>query len=212
MLNQARSLLYHYYVEVCGWKIYKDNPSGIRIEKNKDGFILTDDYDKESIWFLLYLKQLPIGCIRICGSDPKNILEIEEYENAQKRLKYIFNQRKQLNLIEFNREAILPQYVCNESLLSLLEAPIIYCVQKKCSILTSCVFREWYIIYTMLGFERLRESQFKYHDTDPNYVDMFFAKNSSLSKIVSNIQLLLNSAANIQIQEPYLDNIKYSVL
>jgi len=212
MLNQARSLLYHYYVEVCGWKIYKDNPSGIRIEKSKEGFMLNDDYDEQSIWFLLYLKQHPIGCIRICGSGPQNILEMEKYANAQNRLKHIFSQRKQLNLVEFNREVVLPQYVCNESLLSLLEAPLIYCLQKNCSILTSCVFKEWYTIYTMLGFKRLTESQFKYHDTDPNYVDIFFTKNSSLSEIVSNIALLSNSSSNIQIQEPYLDNIKYSVL
>ncbi len=204
MLNQARSLFYHYYIEIHEWEIYDVNHSGICIVKGKEGFMLEDNYDEESIWFLLYLKQIPIGCIRICGVDQNKILEIEEYANVRRKLKDIFSKKKQLNLVGFNREVVLPQYGCDQSLLCLLEAPIAYCLQKNRSILTSCVFQEWYTLYTILGFEELTSAKFKYYETEPHYLDVFFAESMNLLKILNNIPLLLNLPAS-----PCLNNLNH---
>jgi hypothetical protein len=203
MLDQARCLLYQCYIQKLGWMFPQDNPSGLSFRMIEQGCILVDDYDKKSVWFLLFLRQHPIGTMRICYPDDDNTLEIERYPSAKCVASRLLFSGDHHCWVELNREAILPEYMFNQqALLILLQALLRYCYNNKLSVLTSCYFQEWHDIYSSIGFDNLEDAQFKYFDQDEKDVEIFFVKTSKLKKILVNIDVFLSKMRGCYVMFP----------
>lgn len=191
-LNSARSLLHHYYLEHLEWEILHGNPSGIKIQRKNNQTIISDDYDDLAIWFSVQGDNNEcVACGRLCYNDSKGLLELERYANARKSLQDILLQKKELNIIELNREAVLPKYVeNNEPYLLLLKLIFEYCLKKGHSILTTCNLVEWMKIYDQIEFQSLKAT-FKYFDSEPEPVKIYFAPFNEIEKILDKICFLL---------------------
>lgn len=193
-LEKAKNLLYEYYIEKLKWDISTDNYSGIKIEKTSQQNKFVDDYDDYSIWFSVTNESEDVvACARLCKEDTKGLLEIERYSEAKRLLHSILNSKKQLNLIELNREAILPDYSRNKvASLILLKSIFNYCQKHNYSVLTTTNIPEWLTLYNSLPFTRLYDCRFKYAETDLKPVEVYFIENKELKNILNKINFYLN--------------------
>lgn len=192
-LNEARSLLYQCYFEHFSWEIAHENPSGIKILRDHYQSILCDDYDQIAKWFVAFEQKVCVACIRLCVSDSKGLLEIERYENAKAQLKHLFNQKQTINLIELNREAILPNHCHQEStMLLLLKSVFEYCLKNKHTLITTTNLPEWVKIYDKIELNKLNIT-FKYIDSEPKPVFTYLANLDNIAKVIKNINLKLDS-------------------
>lgn len=193
-LNKARSLLYYCYLEHLEWEIAHCNPSGIKIQQQGNGAIISDDYDDLAIWFSVLNNNNDDDCIacgRLCHNDFDGLLEIERYHNARKSLKDILEKKKQLNIVELNREAVSPKYAENSKpYLLLLKSIFQYCLNKNHTILTTSNLVKWVEIYDQIGFKRLN-STFKYFDAEPEPVVAYFACTHDIENMLKKIDVLL---------------------
>jgi hypothetical protein len=196
-LEKAKTLLYDYYIETLKWDIPTDNYSGIKIKKICQQKKFYDDYDDYSIWFSVTNEiNDVVACARLCKEDTAGLLEIERYSEAKQRLRSILNLKEQLNLIELNREAILPCYPDNKvSGLLLLKLIFNYCLKHKYSVLTTTNISEWLTFYNCLPFTRLHHCQFRYVETDPNPVEVYFINYKNLNNILTKIDFYLKSSS-----------------
>lgn len=192
-LEKAKTLLYEYYIEKLKWDIPIDNYSGIRIKKTCQQKKFVDDYDDYSIWFSVTNENNNVvACARLCKEDTAGLLEIERYGEAKQLLHPILNSKKQLNLIELNREAILPDNPDNKVAgLVLLKFIFNYCLKHNYSVLTTTNIPEWLTLYNSLPLTRLYHCQFRYAETDPNPVEVYFVENRSLNNILNKINSYL---------------------
>ena len=191
-LDKARSLLHSCYLEHLEWEITHGNPSGIKVQKNSNQTIITDDYDDLSTWFSVLEEQKPIACGRLCYEDSDGLLEIERYSNARKSLKNLLIKKTDLNIVELNREAILPKYINNKKLyFLLLESIFKYCLEKHQAIITTTHFENWIEIYGDIGFPRLDGLEFKYHDSEPSPVLVYFSDSQHIRVLLKRINILL---------------------
>lgn len=195
-LEKAKTLLYEYYIEKLKWDISTDNCSGIMIKKTCKQKKFMDDYDDYSIWFSVSNENDDVvACARLCKEDTGGLLEIERYSEAKQRLRTIFNSKRQLNLIELNREAILPNYPDNKvTSLLLLKSIFSYCLKHNYSVLTTTNISEWVTLYNSLPLTNLYHCKFKYAETDPNPVEVYFIKYSNLHNILTEIDFHLESS------------------
>lgn len=201
-LGKAKSLLYEYYIENLKWDVPPDNDSGIKIKRTDQYNKLVDDYDHYSIWFsVANEKNDVIACARLCKEDPRGLLEIERYFSAKQRLQTVLNSKKELNLIELNREAILPGYPNNKAAsLLLLECIFKYCKQHNYSVLTTTSIPEWLAFYNSLPFTRLYDCQFRYAETDPKPVEVYFIEHKHLDNIINKINFYLKDSCYVGTQ------------
>lgn len=191
-LNKARSLLHHCYLEHLEWEIAHNNPSGIKIQNKNNQTIISDDYDDLSIWFSVLNEGDCITCGRLCHDDANGLLEIERYPNAKKTLHNIFKRKNELNIVELNREATLPKFVNDEKpYLLLLKSIFEYCIEKKHAVLTTSNLPKWVDIYEKIGFQQLEGAAFKYFDSEPVPVTVYFADNSNIKDMCKKINNLL---------------------
>lgn len=192
-LEKAKTLLYKYYVDKLKWDIPADNYSGIKIKKTYLQNKLIDDYDDYSVWFsVLNENDDVIACARLCKEDTGGLLEIERYSKAKQQLRSILNSKKQLNLIELNREAISPDYPDNKvASLFLLKSIFNYCLEHNYSVITTTNIPEWLTLYNSLPFIRLNQCRFRYAEIDPNPVEVYFIKYRNLNKILTKINFYL---------------------
>lgn len=195
-LGKAKTLLYEYYIEKLKWDIPTDNYSGIRIKKTYQQKKFVDDYDDYSIWFSVTNENDDvIACARLCKEDTGGLLEIERYSEAKQLLRPILNSKKQLNLIELNREAILPDYPDNKVIsLVLLNFIFNYCLKHNYSVLTTTNIPEWLTLYNSLPLTRLYHCQFRYAATDPSPVEVYFIKYRSLNNVLTKINFFLENS------------------
>lgn len=200
-LGKAKILLYEYYIENLKWDVPPDNNSGIKIKKTDQYNKLVDDYDHYSIWFsVVNEKNDVITCARLCKEDPEGLLEIERYFQAKQQLQAVLNSKKELNLIELNREAILPGYPDNKvASLLLLECIFTYCKKYHYSVLTTTNIPEWLALYNSLPFPRLDDCQFSYAETDPKPVEVYFIEHYHLDNIINKIDFYLKDSCYIGI-------------
>lgn len=191
-LDKARSLLHHCYLEHLKWEIEHSNPSGIKIQQRGSHTIISDDYDDLAVWFsVLNDTNDCIACGRLCHNDPNGLLEIERYHNAQKSLKDILQKKNEFNIVELNREAVLPKYAENKKLyLLLLKSIFQYCLKKNYAILTTSNLTNWVDIYDKIGFKRL-DVTFRYFDSEPEPVIVYFAYNHDIENMLNEINTLL---------------------
>jgi hypothetical protein len=193
----VQAFLYDYYINELNWSFPDDNASGLKKSKCDGKRILVDDYDSASIESsLFYVEESKtseiVASARICKADENNLLELERYEDAQRCLKPYFENKDELNIIELNREAILPAFSVDWRVyLTLLRKVFAYCSEHNYSILTTTNFLEWKQVYSLINFTNLKNCQFKYTDTDPESVDSYFAKHDTVGNIVNNIDLIL---------------------
>jgi len=192
-LNNARALLYESYIKHLAWEITHDNPSNIRINHIDHHTTLTDDYDDLSIWFSINHENEVIACARLCREDSNGLLEIERYSNAVESIKPLLEKKAELNILELNREAILPWYTGHKPYYALLLLKNIfeYCVRHKYTILTTCNIEEWLSIYDMISFEYLDNYTFKYFDSEPLPVLVYLATPADLEILINNIDRCL---------------------
>lgn len=192
-LNKVRALLYACYLEHFEWEIEHTNPSGIKIQKQNHQTIIADDYDNLSIWFSVLEADNCIACGRLCYEDQNGLLEIERYPNARKSLQHIFTMKKEFNLIELNREAMLPKYENNPTpYLLLLKSILQYCIENNYGILTTSNLPKWVSMYNAIGFQQLEEVSFKYCDSEPLPVIVYLVQNHTIKEIIKNINTYLN--------------------
>lgn len=188
-MEKAKSLLYESYISHLAWEITHDNPSNIKINHIDGLTTLTDDYDDISTWFSISHGDDVIACARLCYEDEQGLLEVERYENAKGLLQPILAQKKALNIVELNREAMLPFYGETTTYFGLLLLKTIFshCLINKQSILTTSNITDWVVIYEMIGFSALEEYTFKYFDSEPHPVLVYFATESHLQQLLKNI-------------------------
>lgn len=191
-LNKARSLLHNCYLEHLEWEIIHSNPSGINVQKQSNWNIISDDYDELAVWFsVLNDENECVACGRLCHKDSNGLLEIERYPHVRKLLKDILEKKHEFNILELNREAILPKYAENPiPYLLLLKLIFQYCLNKNHSILTTSNLSQWVTMYDQLGFKRLNIS-FKYFDSEPEPVVVYFAQKFDIVKMLEKINFLL---------------------
>lgn len=194
-LEKAKTLLYEYYIEKLKWDIHTDNYSGIKIKKTYQQKKFVDDYDDYSIWFSVTNENNNVlACARLCKEDARGLLEIERYTEAKQLLRPILNSKKQLNLIELNREAILPDNPDYKvASLVLLKFIFNYCLTHNYSVLTTTNIPEWLTLYNSLPLIKLFDCQFRYAETDPNPVEVYFIKNRNLNNILTKINFYLEN-------------------
>lgn len=190
-LNKARSLLHHCYLEHLEWEIDKSNPSGIKVQDIGPETIISDDYDNLAIWFSVINQNECIACGRICHNDANGLLELERYANAREALQDVLQEKQKLSIVEFNREAVLPQYAEDEKpYLLLLKLAFQYCLQRNYAILTTSNLSEWVEVYDKIGFKRLK-TIFKYFDSETDPVVVYFATTRDITNIIKKINLAL---------------------
>ena len=198
-LNNARALLYQSYIQDLAWEITHDNPSNIKIHHVDEHTTLTDDFDELSVWFSISNKEAVIACARLCHEDENGLLEIERYENARRCIKPILDQKEKLNIIELNREAILPRYSEQRELygLILLREIFEYCLAQNYTILTTSNIPDWISIYELISFKGMDEYSFKYFDSEPSSVSVYLATPGDIKRLLENINCCLNAHRNI---------------
>jgi hypothetical protein len=196
IIKNIRAFLRDCYVEHGGWKIPASNPSKIREEIINNIKQLVDDYDYISTWFSLNYHNQLIACARLCGEDANGLLELERYQAAKQSLTFLFNKKREMNIIELNREAVHPWYFKTEVFFLLLNNIFTYCVEKNYSILTTTSLSEWDEIYQYIGFPQLKDKSFKYHEEEPKSVKVFFADQTVLIKLVAKLQSFLKQGGN----------------
>lgn len=188
-LTNARALLYESYIKDLAWEITHDNPSNIQVNHTGLQTTLTDDYDSLSVWFSISNKEEVIACARLCRDDENGLLEIERYDNAKRCIGPILNQKEKLNIIELNREAILPTYSAQRELygLILLKEVFEYCLSKNHTILTTSNIPDWIAIYKLIEFEEIKAYTFKYFDSEPAPVLVYLATPNDIKALLLNI-------------------------
>lgn len=203
-LNNARALLYESYIKDLAWEITHDNPSNIKIHHLDNHTTLTDDYDDLSIWFSISDPNEVIACARLCQEDKNGLLEIERYENACRIIQPILDQKRKLNIIELNREAILPQYSAQRELygLILLKEVFEYCLSNNYTILTTSNIPDWIALYELIGFEKIDKYTFKYFDSEPSPVLVYLAPPADIKRLVENINNCLKTHKNDALSHP----------
>lgn len=118
----------------------------------------------------------------------------------------ILNSKKQLNLIELNREAILSDNPDNKvASLVLLKFIFNYCLKHNYSVLTTTNIPEWLTLYNSLPLTRLYHCQFRYAETDPNPVEVYFVENKSLNNILNKINSYLKNHNFFNVQNEALE-------
>jgi hypothetical protein len=192
-LNKVRSLLHQCYLEHLEWEICQSNPSRIQIQQQDGKLIISDDYDDLAVWFSVVNDNDDcIACGRICHNDVDGLLEVERYSNAKRSLKEVLHKKNQLNIVELNREAVLPEYANNNKpYLLLLKSIFQYCLNKNYTILTTSNLTQWVNIYDKIGFNRLN-APFRYFDSEPEPVISYFANKCDIKNMLSKINRFLN--------------------
>lgn len=197
-INQSRHLLHEYYVNELGWQIQKHNASKIKIISNNTSDIprniLVDDYDSISTWFVGLKGQSVIACARLCGDDNNGLLEAERYSEARLNLSHIFAKKKNLNLIELNREAIHIEYRNYEVYLLLLKIILQHCISNKQSILMTTCHPDLIYLYKLISFPKMEHASFKYDSSEPVPVNVYLADFNSNHHftMLKNINYFLN--------------------
>lgn len=188
-LEKAKALLYESYIKHLAWEITHGNPSNIQINHIDGLTTLTDDYDELSTWFSISHADEVIACARLCYEDQQGLLEIERYENARNILQPILLQKRTLNLVELNREAMLPFYGETKTYFGLLLLKTIFshCLSLNQSILTTSNIADWVVIYEMIGFKAIEEYTFKYFDSEPQPVLVYLAQPEDIRHVLKNI-------------------------
>lgn len=199
-LNKARALLYESYIQHLAWEITHDNPSNIKICHEDGHTTLQDDYDDLSVWFSISHGEEVIACARLCYEDDNGLLEIERYENARQAIGSILAKKEDLNLIELNREAILPAY--NETgvyyALLLLKTVFEYCLEHNHTILTTCNISAWLAIYDIISLEKEEKYSFKYFDSEPHPVWVYLITPDDIKQLLVNINSCLNETNRLK--------------
>lgn len=195
-LEKVRVLLYEYYIEKLKWEVPSDNDSGIKIKNTDQKNKFFDDYDDCATWFsVANQNDEVVACARLCREDKEGQLEIERYSQAKQRLYSVLNAKKQLNLIELNREALLPDYSDNKMIsLLLLKYIFNYCLKHNYSVLTTTNIPEWLTLYNSLPFTKLDDCQFRYAVTDPKPVEVYFIEYTKLDNILHKINFYLENS------------------
>jgi hypothetical protein len=200
-LNNARSLLYESYVTHLAWEITNENPSNIKITRDKNRMMLTDDYDNLSIWFSINIQKEVVACARLCKEDKQGLLEIERYENASRALDTILSQKKHLKIIELNREAILPSHSNKKEYgLLLLKSVFEYCLSQNYTLLTTCNIPDWLSIYNLISFNCLDKYSFRYFDSEALPVRVYLATPEVLIELINRIDSKLEKSGNVSLK------------
>ncbi|MBA2650992.1 MAG: GNAT family N-acetyltransferase [Tatlockia sp.] len=197
-LNHARALLYESYIKDLAWEITHDNPSNIKINQEDGLTTLTDDFDDFSTWFSIRNEDEVIACARLCKEDESGLLEIERYENARRALKPILDHKEKFNIIELNREAIIPRYSEQWELYGLIMLKDIfeYCLSQNHTILTTSNIPDWISIYRLISFKKRDEYTFKYFDSEPLPVSVYLALPTDIKRLIENIDSCLKERRN----------------
>ena len=195
VIKNTCALLHDYYVEHHGWDMPIQNPSGLVIKTLNNKKSLTDNYDQHSIFFTVTNRNNDIvSCARLCTGDKEKCLEIEKYENAKNCLKSLLIKKEALNIIEMTREGINLNYLNDEqAYLLLLHEIFNFCLENKYSLLTTTNLPEWEKIYEIISFPQLQDMKFKYIDSEPNKVNVYFALNNQLKIINKRIETRLKA-------------------
>ena len=206
-LANAKALLYESYIKHLAWEIKHDNPSNIKIHHLNERTTLTDDYDDLSVWFSINHKNNLVACARLCHDDNNGLLEIERYNNAAQTLKPLLSKKKMLNIIELNREAILPEYSDKKELfgLLLLKEVFEYCLINRKTILTTCNIDDWVSIYDLISFQCLDNYTFKYFDSEPHPVLVYLATPIEIKELLININSCLKKLKNTKPAQLHLN-------
>ncbi len=193
-LNEARSLLYHCYIEKMKWDIQQNNCSGIHVDIIKQKFCLVDDYDQIAIWFSVKQQGKIVACARLCPEDLNGKLELERYPEAQRILGFTVEKlKREFRVIELNREAILPHYAAGNSARILLFKKIFeYCILNRYAIITATHIQDWTRFYNHILFTELKGLQFKYSAADLEKVTVYFASQKNIQEMNNKLNFITN--------------------
>lgn len=194
-INEARHLLYEHYMNELCWEVKAHNPSAIKvIPYNDSKNILVDDYDSLSTWFVGINQESVIACARLCGDDDNGLLEVERYTSARLVLQKILQDKRKLNLVELNREAIHVEHRNYQTYLLLLKTILKHCILRKQSILMTTPNSDLIHLYKLISFPKIEYGSFKYDPSEPTPVNTYIAEfdKNHHQNMIKNINYFLN--------------------
>ena len=127
-----------------------------------DRWEITDKYTSDAVWFGAYYKCELIGCFRVLEN-----LELPGYIDIPKVL--------ELQSTELNRLAIRGDYRNHRVVtLMLLRTAFDYAFSLNPVVYVTAECPEPSGMFQRMGLIRYNFDEFKYHDTDPNGVDILY--------------------------------------
>lgn len=198
LVEEAWALLYSSYIEQLKWNFSPNNPSKLRVVTSHNKKILIDRFSEQAIWFGAFDNNALVGCIRLCGVDENDQLEIEGYASSQPVRQYLPQQKKAC--FEISKLATRQDYIGRGIVKRLFLALFKYCEENRYSTITCTHNNYLKALYKKIGFPVKKEHAFKYEEQDPSPVNFYFAdyEKSEIHKIVKNLEHLesdLNSNA-----------------
>lgn len=161
-IREAKRLLYQCYVQEGEWDIPSQSASDIKATMLSDGWELTDKYSSDAVWFGAYYKSELIGCFRVLKQ-----LELPGYMDIPEVLKF--------QSTELNRLAIRSDYRNHRVVtLMLLRTAFDYAFSLNPVVYVTAECPEPSGMFQRMGLIRFDFDEFKYHDTDPNGVDILY--------------------------------------
>ena len=158
----VRRLLHDVYIRDLGWKIAAQNPSGIVIEKDKEGFLcFRDAFERHSTVFGVFENDVLVGSIRLVRP-VEGKLEVEQYRKLPSHLRSIPEKK-----LEANRMVIRSDRKSSPALVHLLHVVAEHLAQADCNLLFAALSEpEPATFCTKLGFTPSELDGFRYNSND----------------------------------------------
>ncbi len=198
-IEQACALLYQVYIEKIKWNFKGDNPSNIRVEISDNKKILIDRFTYNSTWFGVFENNKILACMNVRGVDENNKLELEAYKSSEIVHQYI--PLKKDKCVELSKYAILPGHASDGLVKSLFIEVLSFCEQSGFSIV-GCTHNNFLKnFFLKINFPLLRQSAFKYEDSDVEAVNFYFADHAKMEVINMIDKLKHNNKAPRSVSE-----------
>lgn len=190
-VDLACELLYKVYIEELNWGFEADNPSRIRIDVKNNKKLLIDRFTNQATWFGAFVDKTLVGCVRLCGRDENNKLEVEAYPNSSVIVGYFAGS----NSLEVSRFAIKQSYQQKLFLTKYIFLNIFrYCQKNNYSLIALTHNRYLKFFFDQIKFPLKVADAFKYEYSDPLPVHFYYAdvNMGEISNMIKNLDYLEN--------------------
>lgn len=196
LIDEAGALLYQIYIEQIKWKFDDDNPSKLHIAVKDGRQILVDRFTDQAIWFGAFDDDQLVGCMRLCGVDEQNKLEIEGYPSSEPIRKYIMEEKN--TCLEISKIATRPAYREKGAVKRMLLAVFKYCEEHYSTVFVSTHNGYLKSLFKKIEFPLKVEHAFKYEPQDSSEVNFYLAnyKSGEVTAVRKRLEYLENDLSS----------------
>lgn len=194
LVDDACHLLYKTCMDVTHpWKFEPDNPSRLHVVSRNDRTMLTDLFTESANWLGVFHNDKMVACARLISQEnsPTGKMESEMYLGAR------IIDIPRANCIEMNRVTVTRDYQGGVIHKLMILAVWEHCVllQKDWLGCTShlCLRR----LFQQIEFKPLLARAFKYAETDPEPVDVYYGSPRELKQLCKRLRATLASSKDI---------------